>query len=211
MLRKSQCLGLAGLGLLAPLPAHAHHAMGGALPTNAFESAISGLAHPVIGIDHLAFVVLVGLLAARSGRTLATSASFAAATVVGCLLLLAGVTLPFTEVVIGGSVVTLGALLLRAYLPKGELLGIAVPVVGLFHGWAYGEAILGAETGVIPAYLAGFGVIQFAIAAGVATLAIALRDGVGLAATRERITAAACMGIGCAVMIETVEAMAFTV
>ncbi|WP_226629200.1 HupE/UreJ family protein [Alloyangia pacifica] len=211
MLRTSHRLGLAALGLLAPLPAHAHHAMGGELPTNALESAISGLAHPVIGIDHLAFVVLVGLLAARSGQRLALSGSFAAATVVGCLLLLAGVTLPLTEVVIGGSVVALGAVLLRAELPKVKALGIVVPVIGLFHGWAYGEAILGAETGVIPAYLLGFGLVQFAIAAGVATLVVAARESAGLAATRERITAAACMGIGCAVMIETVEAMVFTV
>ncbi|MFP3339697.1 HupE/UreJ family protein, partial [Micrococcus sp. SIMBA_131] len=34
----------------------------------------------------------------------------------------------------------------------------------VFHGLAYGEAIIGAETGPLGAYLLGFSVIQMAIA-----------------------------------------------
>ncbi|NJN32344.1 MAG: hypothetical protein HC824_19395, partial [Synechococcales cyanobacterium RM1_1_8] len=32
-------------------PALAHHPLGGRLPTNAFEGLMSGLAHPILGLD----------------------------------------------------------------------------------------------------------------------------------------------------------------
>src|SRR5262249_61127194 len=43
-------------------PASAHHLMGGKLPGNAWEGFLSGLGHPIIGPDHFAFVVGVGLI-----------------------------------------------------------------------------------------------------------------------------------------------------
>ena len=49
-------------------PASAHHFMGGKVPSNFLTGFLSGLAHPVIGLDHFAFVVAVGLLAALLGR-----------------------------------------------------------------------------------------------------------------------------------------------
>lgn len=211
MKRISTGLGMAAFGLLAPQSVLAHHAMGGELPATALQSAISGVAHPIVGIDHLAFVVLVGLLAARSAHKLALTGGFALATAAGCLLTLAGIVLPVAEVVIGASVVALGLLLLRRDLPETNVLLAAIPVIGLFHGWAYGQSIIGAETGLIPAYIAGFGLVQFAIAAAVAYAASALRDAVDVATARERLAAAVCMGIGCAILIETVEGMVFTV
>ena len=50
--------------LVVASPASAHHAMGGKMPSTFFEGFLSGLAHPVIGVDHLAFIVSVGLFAA---------------------------------------------------------------------------------------------------------------------------------------------------
>ena len=47
--------------------AEAHHAMGGTTPQTLAQGLLSGLAHPVIGLDHLAFTVAAGLLAARLG------------------------------------------------------------------------------------------------------------------------------------------------
>ena len=42
--------------------------------------------------------------------------------------------------------------------------GSMFAVAGLFHGFAYGEAVFGAETTPVLAYLAGFGLTQYAIA-----------------------------------------------
>ena len=58
---------LAGIGLFAITPAAlAHHPLGGRLPANLLEGLMSGLAHPIIGIDHFVFVMAAGLLAAFS-------------------------------------------------------------------------------------------------------------------------------------------------
>ena len=40
--------------------AFAHHLMGGEVPTTAWQGLLSGLGHPIIGIDHFAFIVGVG-------------------------------------------------------------------------------------------------------------------------------------------------------
>ncbi|MGD1951584.1 MAG: HupE/UreJ family protein [Leptolyngbyaceae cyanobacterium] len=52
------------------LPALAHHPMGGKTPSSFIEGFLSGVGHPVIGLDHLIFVIASGLLAAAMGRTL---------------------------------------------------------------------------------------------------------------------------------------------
>ena len=45
--------------LAVPISANAHHAMDSALPGNLLQGFVSGLAHPVIGLDHLLFVIAV--------------------------------------------------------------------------------------------------------------------------------------------------------
>lgn len=187
-------------------PAFAHHPMGGEAPQTLVHGLISGLAHPVIGIDHLAFIVLVGLAAAGAGRRLAGPAAFVLATLAGTLLLLAGVALPLVEVVIAGSVVALGALLFAGRQVSGPVALAGFSVAGLFHGWAYGEAVIGAETTPVMAYLAGFGLVQMAIAAGVAHLAAGMMAAPG-GAMRARLAAAVCCGIGLAFLIEGIEGM----
>ncbi len=62
---------VAVVGLLfASAPALAHHPFGGEAPTNAIEGFLSGLGHPVIGLDHLAFTIAAGLLAAVMGQAI---------------------------------------------------------------------------------------------------------------------------------------------
>ena len=51
--------GLAAL-FFAAEPALAHHVMGGRMPATFGQGFLSGLGHPVIGLDHLAAVVAVG-------------------------------------------------------------------------------------------------------------------------------------------------------
>ena len=54
----------AALSMIALItPAFAHHPMGGATPSTFTEGLLSGLGHPIIGLDHLAFVIGVGLMA----------------------------------------------------------------------------------------------------------------------------------------------------
>jgi urease accessory protein len=164
-----KCLGLIGFLataelLYSPFPALAHHALGGKTPTHAFAGFLSGLAHPIIGIDHLAFVIAAGLLAAAIGRGVGMPIVFVAMSLVGTGLHLMNVNLPAPEWFIALSVLGFGVMLALRHQPQGGVVVGIAAIAGLFHGYAYGESIIGAEMGPLAAYLAGFAVIQLAIA-----------------------------------------------
>ena len=65
------------------------------------------------------------------------------------------------------SLIVLGLLFFRrsAFL-KSQAAMVLFGLTGLAHGYAYGEAIVGAEIPPLLAYLAGFTLVQFAIALG---------------------------------------------
>lgn len=145
-------------------PALAHHPLGGKTPANFSEGLLSGIGHPIVGLDHLAFVVAVGIAAVALGYRFLLPLAFVVATLIGTGLHIAAIDLPMVEAVISLSVLTAGVLLMTGrHLPIVVFAGLFA-IAGLFHGHAYGEAIFGAETTPLYAYLAGFGLTQYAIA-----------------------------------------------
>lgn len=149
---------------IAATPVLAHHAMGGQVPVNSVQGFLSGLAHPVIGLDHLAFVVTVGLLAATKRQGIWIPIAFVLLAMLGTGLHVMSVALPAVELWISGSILLFGILLsLQSSLSTSLVAGLAA-MAGLFHGYAYGEAIFGAEMSSFLAYLIGFSVIQLVIA-----------------------------------------------
>jgi urease accessory protein len=123
--------------LLLPLPALAHPSH------DAAPGFLAGFLHPMLGPDHLAAMVAVGLWAAIMGgraRWLLPGA-FLLAMAAGGAIGQAGTALPFLEHGILASVVVLGALVAGlARLP----LAAALPMVGLFgllHGHAHGSEL----------------------------------------------------------------------
>lgn len=150
--------------LASAQPAAAHHAMGGKLPTNFFEGLLSGLAHPVIGLDHLAFVVAIGLLSAGVARGALIPAAFVLAALVGTEIHVLSWNLPGAEIFIALSVLGFGAMLLMTNRPNWVVLALLGAVAGIFHGYAYGESIVGAGMTPLLAYLLGFSLVQFIVA-----------------------------------------------
>lgn len=149
---------------LAAGPAFAHHVMGGQMPASFSDGFLSGLGHPIIGLDHFAAVVAVGCLAAahRSGWALALG--FVVAMMAGLAVHVQGLSVPGTEALVALTVIALGALMLRrAALPAAPALAIFV-LAGLLHGYALGESIYGAERTPLYAYLFGLAMIQSAMA-----------------------------------------------
>ena len=144
-------------------PASAHHPMGGNVPSNFFEGFLSGLAHPVIGIDHLAFIVSVGLIAALKPQGIFIPLSFVLSAMIGTGMHLLGVTLPVVELIVSASILLFGILLAIKNSPNLLAIIAMSALAGLFHGYAYGEAIFGAQTTALVAYLAGFTVIQLVV------------------------------------------------
>jgi urease accessory protein len=57
-----RCASLVGAGLVATAStASAHHLMGGKTPSTFTDGILSGVGHPIIGPDHLAFLVALGI------------------------------------------------------------------------------------------------------------------------------------------------------
>ncbi len=195
--------------LLAAAPALAHHPMGGATPETAWHGLLSGIGHPIIGVDHFAFIVLVGLAAAFAGARFITPLALIAATVAGCLLKVAGIALPLAEFVIAGSVVLTGIMVLSGRNFGATAYGVIFAIAGLFHGWAYGAAIIGAEPTPLAAYLTGFGVTQYAIALAVSWLTLSVWKASDSRAVQPRLAGAVAAGIGAAFLIEGIEGVLF--
>jgi urease accessory protein len=193
---------LASIALLAD-PALAHHVMGGRMPVTFADGLLSGLGHPVIGIDHLAAIVAVACLASlhRAGSWLVVS--FVVATVVGAGVHVRGTAVPAAEIMVALSVILLGAVLLRnRSLHTGAALGLFI-AVGLTHGYALGESIYGSEPSPLIAYFIGLIAIQSAIALTVmfGTRAVLKRQSDILAL---RLIGAGIFGIGLTVLIQQV-------
>ena len=189
--------------------AFAHHPLGGEVPTTMLHGLLSGIGHPIIGFDHLAFVIAVGLIAAFQSNRLVMPLGFVAGTVAGTMLTLAAVTLPLAEIAITGSVVAAGAFAMRGKIAGLMPATLLAAVAGLFHGWAYGAAVVGAEATPLLAYLAGFGVTQLLIALGVGIVARQLWKVARADALQPRLAGALVAGVGLAYLIENVEGMIF--
>jgi len=179
--------------------ASAHHLMGGKTPSTFGEGLLSGLGHPVIGPDHLAFLIAVGIAVGVGGLNLALPVVFVAASAVGVALHVYGLEMPGAELIIAASVILAGFLIARGRaLPLGlwaALFGIA----GLAHGYAYGESIFGAEPTPLWAYLTGLVVIQSALTVGLAAL---IRwSGAQVSALAPRLVGAVILGVGLAALI----------
>ena len=166
----------AGLTLAAWIafasPAFAHHAMDGKVPTGFAEGILSGLAHPVIGPDHLAFIIAIGIAAALVPGGVGIIGAFLAASTLGVLAHFGAWSLPFSEVLVASSVVVAGFLVVRGRdAGSGTWLALAA-LAGIVHGYAFGESIVGADRGVLGAYLVGLSGISAAVAAGIMLLTL---------------------------------------
>jgi len=185
----------------------AHHPMGGATPSTFWHGFLSGIGHPVIGLDHFAFVIAAGIASALVGSRLMLPALFIAATIVGCLAtVVAGAAPPAAEYVIAGSVLLIGAIVMVGATVDTRVLGAMFAVAGLFHGSAYAASIVGAEPTPLVAYLIGFGLLQFALMAGAAMLT---RIAGTPLATEPRLAGAFVAGIGATFMVEHIESVLF--
>jgi urease accessory protein len=130
----------AGVGavlLLAGAAAGAHEAAGQA------AGLLSGLAHPVSGLDHVLAMIAVGLWGAVLGAPAVwvLPVAFPLAMALGGLLGLLGVPVPGIEVGIALSAVVLGAMVLLEQRPPLWLAALIVGAFAIFHGHAHGREL----------------------------------------------------------------------
>jgi len=159
----SRRLGVLAIMMVIAEPAWAHHVMGGKLPQTFLQGLLSGLGHPVIGFDHLAAIVGVGILAALAGRSAAVVLAFSVAVIAGVGLHLAKIDLPASELFVGLTTLLIGALVIARQSMGAGVAALLFAIAGLVHGYALGESIVGAEASPLMAYLLGLLTIQTAI------------------------------------------------
>lgn len=171
---RSRAVLIGSLPIMAlPGAAMAHHPMGGGMPMDAAAGLLSGLGHPVIGIDHVAFLIGLGALTAlqRTGANLMLLA-FVIASLVGTVAVAAGFEPHSTAVGIGLSLIGLGAALWLGYLGNMRWAVGGVALAGALHGLAYGNAVIGAESTVLWSYLLGLSVVQLTLMVSVRWLTV---------------------------------------
>lgn len=149
----------------------------------------AGLAHPLVGLDHLLAMIAVGLwavqIADRTEHATAlwlVPASFLAAMTAGGVLAMAEVGIPQVELGILGSLVVLGVLIAAAPRLPVWAGAAVVGAFALFHGHAHGTEAPAAASAAL--YAAGFLVTTtFLHGVGVG-LGLVLREGQARLVTR---------------------------
>ena len=136
MKRWKPYLGL-GVALLAPALALAHQETGQA------AGFLSGLAHPVSGLDHVLAMIAVGLWGAVLGPPAiwVLPVAFPVVMALGGLLGLLGIPVPGVEIGIALSAIILGAMVLAELRPALWLAAAVVAFFAIFHGHAHGQEL----------------------------------------------------------------------
>ena len=136
--------------LLWPVAAWAHIQAGQA------GGFLSGLSHPVSGLDHVIAMIAVGLWGAQLGAPAlwVLPVAFPMMMAFGGMLGLMGLPLPGVEAGIAVSAVTLGALVLgQIRLPLIAATGV-VAFFAVFHGHAHGTELQAGQNAML--YSLGF-------------------------------------------------------
>lgn len=182
-------MALCALPLLLAAPASAHHLMDlTGMKPGVLTGLLSGLAHPILGPDHLLFLLAIGLVGIV--QPFRWVLALLGCGLVGNVLGLALPGFPWIEPLVALSVALTGLVLARRLPPA-----VLVPAF-LLHGYALSGAVLGWEPTPIGFYLVGLLVSQSLLLLVALTAVRRWRRGASSGAVN--ITAGLLMGIGLA-------------
>jgi urease accessory protein len=194
-----RCATLVGAGLVASAgAASAHHLMGGKTPSTFADGILSGVGHPIIGPDHLAFLVALGIAVGVGRLSLVTPFLFLLAMACGVAAHVASVNIPAAELIVAVSVLTAGVLIALDWNIPSAAWAAIFGIAGFFHGYAYGESIYGAEPTPLAAYLVGLVAVQTVLVVGIALTSRAVWTASRLG---PRLVGAAICGVGFTVLV----------
>lgn len=166
------------VALLVPATAFAHQEGGEAL------GFVSGLRHPVAGLDHVLAMIAVGLWGAQLGNpaTWMLPVTFPLVMALGGALGLVGVRLPGVEAGIALSAIALGLVVLREAKPRPVAAACLVGFFAIFHGHAHGTELPEGANGAL--YSIGFVIATGTLHAAGIALGLAHRWPAGRTAIR---------------------------
>ena len=117
---------------------------------------LTGLRHPISGLDHVLAMISVGLWGAQLGAPAmwVLPVAFPVVMALGGMMGLLGIPLPGTEYGIAASMVVLGAAVLCEWRPPLWVAGSMVSFFAIFHGHAHGTELPAGQNGLL--YSMGF-------------------------------------------------------
>lgn len=174
---KYGCL-LAPFILLSPSHAFAHIEGGLAI------GFVTGLMHPLSGLDHVLAMIAVGIWGAQLGNPALwlLPVTFPMVMAMGAMLGMLGISLPGIEIGIALSAVLLGAMVVGEIRPKIFVAALLVGFFAIFHGHAHGTELPAGQSGML--YSMGFVVATGFLHAGGIALGLIHRWPAGKLALR---------------------------
>jgi urease accessory protein len=138
----------AGCAIVGPVLAHEQQGQAAGF--------VTGLLHPVSGLDHVLAMVAVGLWGAQLGAPAIwlLPVTFPLVMAFGGFLGLVGVPLPGVELGIATSAILLGAMVALQARPPVALAALLVAFFAVFHGHAHGTELPAGQSGLL--YSVGF-------------------------------------------------------
>ena len=196
------------LALLA-MPALAHNPLAGAPLTSFGQGFLSGFGHPVLGFDHLFFVILVGIAALFTRHRFLAPLMYLVAMLGGCFVSAWSGLLPLTGLMVALSLLVLGGMLASGYRLGAPVIVSGFLGFGFFHGAAFGESLAAQEAGfgfgVLGGYLIGLLLVQYAIAIGAGLIGTMLWQRPSAASIQPRLAGAMAAGAGLLLVLEHFE------
>ena len=185
-------LGLVAASLFSP--AHAHHpfGMGDSTDLNALQGLLSGIGHPLLGPDHLLFLLAIAFIGLQRPRAwvLPLLAAGLGGSVLSQVIPLSDAVAPWAEALVSLSLAVEGLMALTVASTSWLL-----PLVGL-HGFLLGSTIVGAEPTPLLTYFLGLLIGQGALLMVVSSWSQSLLERIGVQG--QRLGAGIWMGIGMA-------------
>lgn len=191
-------------------PALAHHPLNGMAMETFMHGVMSGIGHPVLGFDHLFFVVAAGVLAAYCGYARTAPLALLAGVLAGVMLSVSGVVLPAGEILIALSIVILGVVGIRGKSLSVRQASLLFLSLGLFHGWAFGAALAQQESvsaAVLGGYLLGLAGVQYIIAVVAGHVVVSRLGALQASDLQPRIACAVVTGVGVTFLLEQLEGL----
>ena len=184
--------GLPALSLFSP--AHAHHpfGMGDSTDLTALQGLLSGIGHPLLGPDHLLFLLAIAFIGLQRPRAwvIPLLAAGLGGSVLSQFIPLPDAVAPWAEALVSLSLAVEGLMALTVASTSWLL-----PLVAL-HGFLLGSTIVGAEPTPLLTYFLGLMIGQGALLLVTTSWSKTLLGRIG--AQGQRLGAGIWMGIGMA-------------
>lgn len=181
---------IVALGILTTSPVMAHV---GGVAGGGFQT---GFLHPLLGLDHVAAMVAVGLWGAFLGRPAVwlLPVTFPLVMALGGAAGAAAVPLPGIETGIAASALVIGVAVLTAARPPLAIATVVVAFFAIFHGHAHGTEMPSAVSPL--AYAMGFVIATGLLHLGGIAFGLLTRSATGTIAVRATGGLIAAAGIG---------------